>query len=340
MEPNPTQVARQAGLRYITDEEPGIRRETCGRGFTYFDVNGNRIGDRTKRQYLKSLSIPPSWRNVWICPIENGYLQATGRDAKGRKQYRYHPIWRKLRNQAKFSRMLVFGESLPTIRQITNEHLCLNGLPRKKVLALVVQLLESTLIRIGNAEYAQSNNSYGLTTLRTRHINIEGKRIEFNFVGKSGVKHSLEIEDKRLANVIKRCYEIPGYSVFQYVDEEGQRQNVDSGEVNDYLKEISGEDFTAKDLRTWAGTVLTAKELGHRFVTQSEVPQKGHITDAIKAVAKQLGNRPATCRKYYVHPAIPKAYLQGDFSSLVAEIASEIEHIEPHEHIVLKLLSA
>ncbi|MGF1521190.1 MAG: DNA topoisomerase IB [Leptolyngbyaceae cyanobacterium] len=340
MRKNPAKAAERVGLRYVTDQMPGVRRQKVGRGFSYFDTDGQRIQNRDERDRLKQLAIPPSWQEVWICPVENGHLQATGRDAKGRKQYRYHPEWRKIRSQAKFDHLVTFGQALPTIRQQTDTHLHLRGLPREKVLALVVQLLESTLIRIGNVAYARNNQSYGLTTLRTRHVDIFDNQVEFEFTGKSGVEHHIELNDKRIVAVIKQCYEIPGYTVFQYLDKEGQRQQVDSGDVNDYLRKITGEDFTAKEFRTWAGTVLTAQELGGLATAPPKTEAQQHVTEAIKVVAKQLGNRPATCRKYYVHPKVPEAYLAGELVSLVRSVRSRSDHLEPHECAVLKLLAS
>ena len=336
---SPAKVAEQVGLRYVTDQIPGIRRQKVGRGFSYFDVKGQRIRDRNTRDRFKKLAIPPSWREVWICPFANGHLQATGRDLKGRKQYRYHPEWRQVRSRAKFDRMVAFGQALPTIRQQTKGHLRLQGLPRDKVLALVVQLLESTLMRVGNVAYARNNKSYGLTTLRTRHVDIVGNQVEFEFTGKSGVEHHIELEDKRLAAVLKRCYEIPGYTLFQYLDKNGQRQHVDSSDVNNYLRRITGEDFTAKEFRTWAGTVLTAQELENLAIAYSDEKTHQQVTNAIKAVAKQLGNRPATCRKYYVHPKVPEAHLAGELIPRLQSPSQTLEHLELYECAVLELLA-
>lgn len=340
MKGKPAQIARQVGLRYVSDQEPGIRRQKVGRGFSYFDVEGERIRDRTQRDRFKQLAIPPAWQDVWICPFANGHLQATGRDTKGRKQYRYHAEWRKIRSQVKFDRMVDFGQALPHIRQQTDAHLRLTGLPKEKVLALVVQLLENTLIRIGNTTYARTNNSYGLTTLRTRHVDFLDNQVEFEFVGKSGIKHHVELADKRLVRVIKRCYEIPGYTVFQYLDQNKQRQRIDSGDVNDYLQALTGADFTAKEFRTWAGTVLTAQVLSGLSEKNPDTKAEHQITTAIKTVAKQLGNRPATCRKYYVHPRVSEAHLTGELVPLMASVHQTVDHLEPHECAVLELLTA
>lgn len=339
MKQGPQQIARQSGLRYVVDQQPGISRKRAGRGFSYFDVNGELIRDRTQRQRIKQIVIPPAWEDVWICPFENGHLQATGRDAKGRKQYRYHIDWQKIRNLAKFDRLIAFGQALGEIRQQTDEHLRLEGLPREKVMALVVRLLETTLIRVGNTAYARSNQSYGLTTLRTRHIDIEGHQVSFEFTGKSGVEHHIELADKRLAKIIRQCYEIPGYTIFQYFDDEGNKQRVDSGEVNDYLQQITGEDFTAKEFRTWAGTTLATQELGKVALELTETPDSKQVTAAIKAVAKQLGNRPATCRKYYVHPKVPETYLAGELAPLIQSACQTHKHLDLYECVVLELLT-
>lgn len=337
---SPAKVAQKVGLRYVSDSMPGIRRQKVGRGFSYFDVDGQRIQNKAERDRLKQIAIPPSWQEVWICPFDNGHLQATGRDAKGRKQYRYHPQWRQVRSQVKFDRMLDFGQALPSIRQQTSTHLSLQGLPREKVLALIVQLLERTLIRIGNMTYARRNQSYGLTTLRTRHVDIDGHQVAFEFIGKSGIQHHIDLQNKRLASVIKQCCEIPGYKVFQYVDEDGQRQQVDSGEVNHYLQRLTGEDFTAKEFRTWAGTVLTAQTLSEAASQSTDARTQQQVTTAIKTVAKQLGNRPATCRKYYVHPKVPEAYLSGELIPIMRSPHQTVQHLETHECAILKLLAS
>lgn len=260
---------------------------------------------------IRSLVIPPAWTNVWICSLPHGHLQALGIDARGRKQYRYHPLYRQVRNHTKFSRLLDFGKVLPEIRQRVNRDLALPGLPREKVLATVVRLLETTFIRIGNVEYARENSSFGLTTLRNRHVAIEGSTLKFNFRGKSGQDHEVSIHDRRLARIVKECQELPGYELFQYKDELGERHSIDSSDVNGYLKEITGEDFTAKDFRTWAGTVQTALALAEIGPFQSETEAKRNIVAAVKSTASRLGNRPATCRNYYVHPAILESYMDG-----------------------------
>ncbi|MEM7760092.1 MAG: DNA topoisomerase IB [Cyanobacteria bacterium P01_A01_bin.40] len=315
----PEKSAKIAGLRYVRADSLQIARKKVGRGFSYLDANGDRISDEQELQRLKSLTIPPALTDVWLCHLPNGHLQATGRDAKKRKQYFYHPQWRKTRSRHKFNRLLLFGAALPSIRQTTDRHLRRHGLPREKVLAAVVQLLETTLIRIGNDRYVQQNYSYGLTTLRDRHVEIKGSKIQFEFRGKSGVDHEIELSDRRLANVIKKCREIPGYEIFKYRDDSGDRHFIDSGDVNQYLQQITDQDFTAKDFRTWAGTLLTAIELNDLGEFKTEQQADNNVTQAIKNVARQLGNRPATCRKYYVHPGVIKAYKNNSLINLMSQ---------------------
>lgn len=327
---DPIQSAKTAGLRYVKDSSPGIRRRRRGRGFSYIDRDGQPISDPEELERIKALAIPPAWEDVWICPIPKGHLQATGRDAKGRKQYRYHPDWGKVRSQTKFNRLLVFSGALPQIRQQTERDLALKGLPREKVLATVVRLLETTFIRVGNVEYVQENKTFGLTTLRNRHVDVSGSTVQFHFKGKSGVKHDIEIHNRRLAKIVKRCRDIPGYELFQYLDDEGQRQKIDSEDVNNYLREMTGEDFTAKDFRTWAGTVLAARELQKMKNFDSKTQAKKNVVQAIKAVAKELGNRPATCRKYYVHPAVIDAYLEGELEAIKEQYNESNSSDSPH----------
>jgi DNA topoisomerase I len=310
-EDDPQEFAQAAGLCYVSDEGPGIRRKRRGKGFSYYDVKGDCIQDAEERQRLEALRIPPAWQEVWICPELNGHLLATGRDAKGRKQYLYHPDWNKHRNEAKFRRMLAFGLALPKIRERVDQDLRKQKLSREKVLAIVVRLLGETFIRIGNDEYAQKNRSFGLTTLRDRHVEIAGSTLKFHFRGKHGIEHEIELCDRRLAKLVKRCRDVPGYELFQYYDEDGQRQCVGSEDVNNYLREITEDSFSAKDFRTWAGTVQTALALREIGPFKSKTQAKKNVVQAIKAVAKQLGNRPSTCRKYYVHPVIVEAYENG-----------------------------
>lgn len=341
LELEPEESAEVAGLKYVRAESLQIRRQKVGRGFSYLNSNGDRITDKTELERLKSLTIPPALSEVLMCHLSNGHLQATGRDAKKRKQYFYHPEWRKIRSQHKFNRMLLFGAHLPLIRQTTDRHLRKRGLPREKVLATVVQLLENTLIRVGNSQYAQKNRSYGLTTLRDRHVEIKGTKVEFEFRGKSGIDHQIELQDPKLANVIKQCREIPGYEIFKYYDESGERHFVNSGDVNDYLQQITDRDFTAKDFRTWYGTLLAAIELDNMGEFDTEKQANKNITQAIKNVARQLGNRPATCRKYYVHPAVLEAYQDGLLLSLMAktaELDSTVDELNPEENVVLEII--
>ncbi|HEY9885105.1 MAG TPA: DNA topoisomerase IB [Thermosynechococcaceae cyanobacterium] len=340
---DPIASAEAIGLRYVTDDIPGIERKRAGKkGFAYIDTNGDRIRDPDEIRRIDALAIPPAYKNVWICPFANGHLQATGRDAKGRKQYRYHPLWRSIRDQSKFTRMLVFSQSLPQIRQRLEHDLSLPGLPKEKVLATIIRLMELTRVRVGNEEYARSNQSYGLTTLRDEHVDIKGSKIQFHFRGKSGVEHEIELADKRLAKIVKRCQDIPGQELFQYRDATGEYQAIDSGDVNAYLKAITEQDFTAKDFRTWAGTVLAAAELADIGRFTSETGAKKNIVQAIKTVASYLRNRPATCRKYYIHPAILDAYMDESLHQIMEEYAATIVEqshaLKPEELAVVAML--
>jgi DNA topoisomerase-1 len=316
----PQASAKAAGLRYVTDVSPGIRRKGAGKGFTYLDADGRPIRDPQELQRLKSLGIPPAWTKIWICPLPQGHLQATGYDARGRKQYRYHPRWREVRDETKYGRMLAFGEALPLIRKQVEHDLALPGLPRAKVLATILQLLETTLIRVGNEEYARANRSFGLTTLRDRHVDIAGATLRFHFRGKSGREHAVAINDRRLARIVKRCQELPGQELFQYRDDEGQRRTIDSADVNEYLHQITGQDFTSKDFRTWNGTVLAIQALQACGAGESAAAAKKAVVEAIKAVAAQLGNTPAICRKCYVHPAVIEAYLEGSLLQMLQRL--------------------
>ncbi|MBD2073878.1 DNA topoisomerase IB [Phormidium sp. FACHB-592] len=340
---DPIASAEAIGLRYVTDDIPGIQRKRSGKkGFAYIDTNGERIRDPDEIRRIDALAIPPAYKNVWICPFANGHLQATGRDAKGRKQYRYHPLWRSIRDQSKFTRMLVFSQSLPQIRQRLEHDLSLPGLPKEKVLAAILRLMELTRVRVGNEEYARSNQSYGLTTLRDEHVDIKGSKIQFHFRGKSGVEHEIELADKRLAKIVKRCQDIPGQELFQYRDATGEYQAIDSGDVNAYLRAITEQDFTAKDFRTWAGTVLAAAELADIGTFTSETGAKKNIVQAIKTVASYLRNRPATCRKYYIHPAILDAYMDESLHQIMKEHAATIVEqshaLKPEELAVVAML--
>jgi DNA topoisomerase-1 len=322
---DPVESAKAAGLRYVSDDMPGIRRRKRGTGFGYTLPNGSAVQSPKELERIRKLAIPPAWTDVWICPVANGHLQATGRDARGRKQYRYHPDWRNVRDETKFGRMILFGEALPRMRERIEQDLSQRGLPRTKVLAAVVRLLETTLIRVGNREYMKQNNSFGLTTLRDGHVDIDGSKIRFEFRGKSGKEHSVEIQDRRLARVVKQCRDLPGQTLFQYVDENGDQQKVLSEDVNTYLREISGEDFTAKDFRTWGGTVLMLSALLDIGACESEKEASRAVVQAVKDVAANLGNRPAICRKYYIHPVVIETFVQGE---LIDALASAVEESE------------
>jgi DNA topoisomerase-1 len=334
--------ARLAHLRYVTDTAPGITRRRAGASFTYWSPEGRRVRDKSDLARIRALAIPPAWTDVWICPIANGHIQATGRDARRRKQYRYHARWREVRDDVKYGRVLAFGAALPAIRRRTAKDLATTSLTRTKVIATIVQLLEKTLIRVGNEEYARTNKSFGLTTMKDRHAAVKGSTVIFEFRAKSGVQQVIDLHDARLARVVKRCQDLPGQTLFQYVDEEGQQQSVDSSDVNDYLREIAGQDFTAKDFRTWAGTVLAACALGTLTACDSDTQAKKNIVEAIAQVAKKLGNTRAVCRKSYVHPAILDAYLEGDtIADIVQRHGSRMRRfkgLSPEEIAVLALL--
>lgn len=308
---DPEGAAEEAGLRYVTDEKRGYTRERRGKKFVYFDTEGNEIRDEARILRLNRLAIPPAYTNVWICPSPNGHIQATGRDNRGRKQYRYHDRWREVRDENKYEKMLVFAETLPKIRRRLRKDLKRRGLPRQKVLATVVQLLERTFIRVGNESYAKENNSFGLTTMRNRHVRVSGAKLRFRFRGKSGKEHDIDLQDGRVARIIKTLQDLPGQEVFQYFDEAGERHRITSEDVNEYLREITGEDFTAKDFRTWAGTVLAVIALSAQEPFENKSQAKKNVKSAIGAVASILGNTPAICRKCYVHPTVFETYLDG-----------------------------
>jgi len=309
--PSPAKSAQGEGLRYITNEQPGIGRKRCGQGFRYRTAEGQIIRDRHTLKRISSLVIPPAWEDVWICPLDHGHLQATGRDERGRKQHLYHPRWREVRDQTKYDRVMDFARALPGIRKQLKCDLARQGLCREKILATVVWLLEVSLIRVGNDEYARDNKSYGLTTMKNRHATVRGAKIKFQFHGKSGKEHVVEVEDRRVARIVRACQEFPGQELFQCLDVEGQKRCVDSGDVNDYLREITGRDFTAKDFRTWAGTITAASELRRLGPVDSETEARKNVVVAVKATAQSLGNTSAVCRKSYIHPAIIEAYLNG-----------------------------
>jgi DNA topoisomerase I len=339
---DPTASARAAGLRYVSDETLGIRRERQGDTFHYFDKQGREIDNEKELQRFKSLGIPPAWTDVWICPQPNGHIQATGRDAKGRKQYRYHPRWRATRDETKYEHVIAFGRALPEIRARVAHDLRRRDLSRAKVLATVVRLLETTLIRVGNREYARSNKSYGLTTMRDKHAIVDDNNVTFQFRGKSGKRHTITLNDRRLARIVKRCRDLPGYELFQYLDERGEQQTIGSADVNDYLREITGQEFTAKDFRTWAGTVLAAMSLREFAPHGSPTEAKKNIVRTIEHVAEQLGNTPSTCRKCYVHPAVLDAYLDGSLVDTLAQRAEDLrdsaDDLDNDEAMVLDFL--
>jgi DNA topoisomerase I len=342
---DPKEAAESAGLVYVSDEEPGIRRRKAGKGFTYVKPGGGAVKDEATLKRIRSLAIPPAYTDVWICTKANGHIQATGRDAKGRKQYRYHPRFREVRESTKYEHMLEFAKALPAIRAKLAEHMALKGLPREKVLATVVHLLEATLIRVGNDDYAKQNKSYGLTTLRDKHVAVDGAELRFSFKGKSGKTWNLKVKDRRVAKIVRACQDLPGQELFQYIDEAGERRDVTSADINAYLKEITGRDVTAKDFRTWSGTVLAAWALKEFETFDSEAKAKKNIRAAIESVAAQLGNTPTICRKCYVHPEVLSTYIEG---SLLLEVKEEIEAglrddlatLRPEEAAVLTLLEA
>jgi DNA topoisomerase-1 len=299
-----------AGLRYVDDRKPGLRRRRAGNGFTYVDAAGRRVTDAATLARIRALAIPPAYTGVWICPDPNGHLQATGRDARGRKQYRYHKRWREVRDAAKFEHLLDFARALPAIRARVEADLALPGLPRRKVLASVVRLLEATLIRVGNEEYARANGSRGLTTLHDDHVSVEGASLRFRFRGKSGVRHEIDLRDRRLAGIVKRCRDLPGQDLFAYLGDDGEIASVRSDDVNEYLREISGADVTAKDFRTWAATVSCALELSQALPRTTQRHRKAAVVEAIAHCAARLGNTPAVCRSAYVHPAVIDRFMQ------------------------------
>jgi DNA topoisomerase-1 len=340
---DPVASAEEAGMRYVTDASPGIRRRRAGRGFSYIGPDGERIEDAEHVAWIKSLAIPPAWTDVWICTSRRGHLQATGRDARGRKQYRYHPDWRAVRDEAKYGRMIAFGQALPAIRERVDADLRRHGLPRERVLAAVVRLLEKTRMRIGNEEYARDNRSYGLTTLRDHHAEVGTTRIRFRFRSKGGKVSDVELTDARLARLVARCQELPGQELFAYLDADGEVRSIGSSDVNDYLREITGQDFTAKDFRTWSGTVLAAWALEELQAVDSESQAKRNVVRAVEQVAEWLGNTPAVSRRSYVHPAVIDAYLDGDVvrearQTAERKLREDLGRLTPQEAAVLALL--
>lgn len=341
--PDTTHAARDAGLQHTSDAMPGIRRRRCGRGFLYVNSNGSPVRSRETLDRIRRLAIPPAWKSVWICPAANGHLQATGRDARGRKQYRYHADWRRTRDKAKFDRMIAFGRALPRIRKRVARDLARRGLPRERVLATVVRLLETTLVRVGNDEYARDNRSYGLTTLQDHHAKIARAAVTFSFRGKSGREHVIDVRNAQLARIVRRCRDLPGYELFQYLDAAGAPVDVTSSAVNEYLREIGGGEFTAKDFRTWAGTVLAARALQEFDRFQNAAEAKRNLLAAIETVARMLGNTPAICRRCYVHPVVLEAYIEGSLVARLRERAErkltvEARKLRAEEAAVLMLL--
>ncbi|HET8697244.1 MAG TPA: DNA topoisomerase IB, partial [Gammaproteobacteria bacterium] len=337
-------AARAAHLRYVSDTQSGYSRRRRGKkSFAYLRPNGAPLRDPAVIERIRALAIPPAWQEVWICPVPNGHIQATGRDARGRKQYRYHPRWREAQDQNKYERIVAFAKTLPKIRHAVARDLRRRGLPREKVLAACVKLLEVTLIRVGNDEYARNNQSYGLTTMHDEHVAIRGVTIRFDFRGKHGIEHEIELEDSRLAAIVHACRDLPGQELFQYLDDHGEVCDVGSGDVNDYLREISGQDFTAKDFRTWAGTALAAQALQEFEDFDSKAAAKRNVTQAIERVAERLGNTQAICRKSYVHPAVIEAYMDRSLMKTLkrraeTELRGKLHRLSGEEAAVLALL--
>ena len=316
-------AAKAARLRYVSDALPGIARRRAGRAFRYVAPEGSDVRDEATLARIRRLAVPPAWTNVWICPREDGHLQATGRDARGRKQYRYHARWREVRDEGKYARLVAFGRALPRIRRRVQRDLSRPGLPREKALAAVVRLLERTFIRVGNEEYARENESFGLTTLRERQVCVEGATLRFKFPGKSGVQHELAVTDRRIAGIVRRMQELPGEELFQYVDDEGATRSIESADVNAYLKSIAGDEFTSKDFRTWAGTLLCARALCSLPPPASPTAGKREIVQAVRSVAGALRNTQAVCRRCYIHPRVIDSYLEGRLQAAMSGRSDE-----------------
>ena len=334
----PALAAREANLRYMSDEQPGYRRRRHGKGFVYLDPHGRLVRDPQLKRWLRSLAIPPAWEEVWISPRRDGHLLATGRDERGRKQYLYHPRWHERRAETNFHRLLAFGQALPALRARIDADLRRRGLPRERVVALVVYLLESTLIRVGNPRYARDNRSYGLTTLRARHLEIEGATLHFEFIGKSGKAHVVDLKDRRAARLVQACQELPGQELFQYLDEQGERRCVDSGDVNAYLAEATGEAFTAKMFRTWGGSATMLGELLALPAPASQTELTGNLRQAMRSTAAQLRNTQAVCRRHYVHPLIARAYEQGRLLEICRSGACTEVALDEDERALMNLL--
>lgn len=330
---------RKVRLRHASDRTPGFQRKRHGTGFR-FVTNDGQSANRIELKRINKLAIPPAWTNVWICPYENGHLQATGRDARSRKQYIYHPDWRVIREETKFDRLARFARALPKIRRRVARDLRRPGLSREKVIATVVRLLEQTHIRIGNPEYAEQNQSFGLTTMRNGHVAVNGRHLDFHFNGKSGRFHRIEVSDERLARIVKRCRDLPGYQLFEYLDDQGEVRSINSSDVNDYLHEIAGEEFSAKDFRTWAGTVHAARVLRRMADSGRKKPKKSSVIDMIDEVAELLGNTRSVCRKYYIHPGVTSAYLDGSLAQSLVGSGSKSGRsgLTSEESAILRLL--
>jgi DNA topoisomerase-1 len=342
---DPKEAAEEAGLRYVSDEQSGYTRKRTGDDFEFFDTKGQPITDEARVLRIKRIGIPPAWTDVWICSSANGHLQATGRDARRRKQYRYHEKFREARDSTKYEKMLLFGAALPKIRERVQSDLALQGFPKNKVLAAIIAIMERTFIRVGNDEYAKQNDSYGLTTMRNKHVKVKGTKVVFDFRGKSGVQHQVELADRRLARIVKRAQELPGQELFNYCDENDEVRDITSQDVNAYLREITGEDFTAKDFRTWAGTVLAAVALNAIDPCETKRDMKKNVTTAVKAVAQILGNTPAVCRKCYVHPVVLETYLSGGMIEGLKRkteeaIEAKAQDLQAVELAVMKFLQA
>lgn len=338
---DPSKSAEWAGLRYTSDSSSGYTRKKAGKGFYYVDQNGERVTDEKTLERIKALIIPPAWTDVWICKSAKGHLQATGRDDKGRKQYIYHPEWRQARSLTKFGRMIAFGKHLPQLRERIQADISSHKLNRRKVTAVVLSIMDNALIRIGNRAYAKENKSYGLTTLRDKHVKIEGSKIKFSFKGKKGVEHEIDLKDRRLARLVKKCKDIPGYDLFQYFDEDGERHTLESGDVNEYLREATEEDFTAKDFRTWGGTVRMVECLEKVLDEEPDLNKDRTIRQAVKEVAKGLGNTPSVCSKYYIHPEVINLFKEDKLVNYLERhdaTTSETEHLSATEELVLKML--
>lgn len=337
--PKPEELAKEVSLRYVSDTTPGFTRQKKGGSFIYFDIKGDRITERKIIERIDELAIPPAWQNVWICPITFGHLQATGRDEKGKKQYIYHTRWSEIANQTKFDKMLYFSQALPGIRERVSRDMKIPGLKQERILATIVWLLDNTYIRIGNEEYAKDNNHYGLTTLRSKHVDIHGNSVTLEFTGKSGKNHEIAISDSRVIKTIKKLEELPGYELFKFIDENGEKRTIDSQDVNDYIKEIAKDSITAKEFRTWGGTVLagiTLKKIGD-YLTKRDL--KHNVTAAVCSVAKSLGNTPKVCRGYYVHPVIVKTYEKRILIPHFERIErSKIRGLDRNEYAVTTLL--